>query len=383
MKNKRHTMLAIILTAACLRIVIGGVGPLLPYIQGEYALSGGVSGLLTTMPLLAFAVVSPVAGSLGKKMGEGRAISLGLLLILAGTLLRGSLGTAGLFLGTALLGAGIAIGNVLTPAVVKSEFPDSVGSKTGIYTVAMSVAAAVSLALSVPMADVPAVGWRGSLAVWAVIVAISWLVWRPLRPIRLSGGETGERHPLLRNPLTWYVTLFFGITSMMFYVVVGWLPTILQSGGMDSTTAGLVTSGFQLIGLPSSFLAPTWAGKQKDQRLVLGIGSAVCIIAIAGLILARGQALRILSALLLGFANGSNFSMGMALFGFRTENAADAARLSAFAQSAGYALAATGPIVVGWIYDLIPNWSICLLYVLAFSFLALFAGIKAGEDKTI
>ena len=112
-------MLSIILAAFCLRIIITGVGPLLPEITANLGLTGRSSGLLTTLPLLAFAVVSPLAGKIGRRQGEGKTILIGLCLILLGTVLRSTLGVPGLFLGTAIVGIGTALGNVLLPAVVK------------------------------------------------------------------------------------------------------------------------------------------------------------------------------------------------------------------------------------------------------------------------
>lgn len=120
-------MLSIILVAFCLRIIITGVGPLLPEITESLGLSGSASGLLTTLPLIAFAVVSPLTGGIGRRLGEGRTVLIGLCLILLGTVLRSTAGILGLFLGTAIVGVGTAIGNVLLPAVVKAEYPTRVG----------------------------------------------------------------------------------------------------------------------------------------------------------------------------------------------------------------------------------------------------------------
>lgn len=376
--------MAVVLSAFCLRIVITGVGSVLHMIQAELGLSNSMAGLLTTLPLLAFAAASPLVGRFGTRVGEGRAIGISLVLIAIGTIVRSLCGTVGLFLGTLLLGIGVAVGNVLIPAIIKSEYPEQVGIMTGIFTVAMSLAAALSLGVSVPMAEIPGFGWKGTLGIWVIIVIFTWVLWRRLRTLRLEQPqEQGERRNLLRSPVAWAVTVFFGINSMLFYIIIGWLPTILQSGGMNSTDAGLITSLFQLVGIPTSLLAPIWAGRCKDQRLVIVLASACNIVGVTMLILAQSQAMQIAAAILLGFSNGSNFSVGMALFGFRTNNAADAARLSGVAQSIGYVIAATGPSVMGWIYDLIPNWSICLIYLLIFTVFSLIAGIYAGADKKV
>ena len=371
------------MVAFCLRIVIAGVGPLLGMIQSDYNLTAGRAGIITTLPLLAFAAFSAIVGKLGQKLGEGKILSLSLLVIAAGTVLRSVGGLWGLYLGTAVLGAGVAVGNVLLPAVVKSEFPEHVGIMTGITTVAMSLAAALSLGVSVPMAQTFSFGWRGTLGIWALVVVITWVFWHRMRPLRLEQQDDRGKKSLLRSPITWYVTLYFAANSMLFYVMIGWLPTILQSGGIGGTEAGYITSLFQLVGIPTSLLAPIWAGRCRDQRLVIAISSTISIFGVLMLMFSGSKAMMIAAALLLGLSNGANFSIGLALFGFRCANASDAARLSGIAQAIGYVIAATGPSVIGALYDLVPRWSICLIYLLVFMLLSLIVGVKAGEDRTI
>ena len=379
-------MLSIILAAFCLRIIITGVGPLLPEITANLGLTGRSSGLLTTLPLLAFAVVSPLAGKIGRRQGEGKTILIGLCLILLGTVLRSTLGVPGLFLGTAIVGIGTALGNVLLPAVVKAEYPTRVGQVTAYYTVAMVAAAAIGLALNVPLSGT-GLGWNGALLVWGIAVVITGLIWRKNASLRLSTSnptETeGREKPIWKSGLAWCVTLYFGINSMIFYAVIGWLPTILQSAGMQSGTAGIVTSLYQVVSLAPSLLVPTLAGKCRDQRGWLMLGSVLNIIGIITLMSSTAAAAQVTATIILGLANGCAFSMGLALMGFRARDAVEAARLSGFAQSVGYALAATGPMVVGWLHDLTPNWNIGLGYILFASVVALLAGHKAGRDETV
>ena len=323
-------MLSIILAAFCLRIIITGVGPLLPEITANLGLTGRSSGLLTTLPLLAFAVVSPLAGKIGRRQGEGKTILIGLCLILLGTVLRSTLGVPGLFLGTAIVGIGTALGNVLLPAVVKAEYPTRVGQVTAYYTVAMVAAAAIGLALNVPLSGT-GLGWNGALLVWGIAVVITGLIWRKNASLRLSTSnptETeGREKPIWKSGLAWCVTLYFGINSMIFYAVIGWLPTILQSAGMQSGTAGIVTSLYQVVSLAPSLLVPTLAGKCRDQRGWLMLGSVLNIIGIITLMSSTAAAAQVTATIILGLANGCAFSMGLALMGFRARDAVEAARL--------------------------------------------------------
>lgn len=385
-KPNQTMMLSVILVAFCLRIIITGVGPLLPEITESLGLSGSASGLLTTLPLIAFAAVSSLAGGLGRRWGEGHTISIGLCLILLGTVLRSIAGVAGLYIGTAIVGIGTALGNVLLPAVVKAEYPTRVGQVTAFFTVAMVAAAALALALNVPLANA-GLGWRGALLVWGAAVVITLIVWRKNASLRLVATEQPEaaapEKPIWKSGLAWCVMLYFGINSLIFYAIIGWLPTILQSSGMESGTAGIVTALYQMVSLIPSLVVPTLAGRRQDQRGWLLLGSVLNIIGIITLMSSTAAAAQVTATVILGLANGCAFSMGLALMGFRAKNAVDAARLSGFAQSAGYALAATGPMVVGWLYDLTPNWNIGLGYVLFTSVVALLAGQRAGRNETV
>lgn len=385
-KPNQTMMLSVILVAFCLRIIITGVGPLLPEITESLGLSGSASGLLTTLPLIAFAAVSSLAGGLGRRWGEGHTISIGLCLILLGTVLRSIAGVAGLYIGTAIVGIGTALGNVLLPAVVKAEYPTRVGQVTAFFTVAMVAAAALALALNVPLANA-GLGWRGALLVWGAAVVITLIVWRKNASLRLEATEQSEaaapEKPIWKSGLAWCVMLYFGINSLIFYAIIGWLPTILQSSGMESGTAGIVTALYQMVSLIPSLVVPTLAGRRQDQRGWLLLGSVLNIIGIITLMSSTAAAAQVTATVILGLANGCAFSMGLALMGFRAKNAVDAARLSGFAQSAGYALAATGPMVVGWLHDLTPNWNIGLGYVLFTSVVALLAGQRAGRNETV
>lgn len=385
-KPNQTMMLSVILVAFCLRIIITGVGPLLPEITESLGLSGSASGLLTTLPLIAFAAVSSLAGGLGRRWGEGHTISIGLCLILLGTVLRSIAGVAGLYIGTAIVGIGTALGNVLLPAVVKAEYPTRVGQVTAFFTVAMVAAAALALALNVPLANA-GLGWRGALLVWGAAVVITLIVWRKNASLRLEATEQTEaaapEKPIWKSGLAWCVMLYFGINSLIFYAIIGWLPTILQSSGMESGTAGMVTALYQMVSLIPSLVVPTLAGRRQDQRGWLLLGSVLNIIGIITLMSSTAAAAQVTATVILGLANGCAFSMGLALMGFRAKNAVDAARLSGFAQSAGYALAATGPMVVGWLHDLTPNWNIGLGYVLFTSVVALLAGQRAGRNETV
>ncbi len=249
-KSERWLLIAIVLIACNLRAAITGVGSLVGMIQRDLSLSSTVSGLITTIPLLAFAAVSPLASGLAQKRGLGKTLFAGFVVLAAGILVRSYLGTAGLFLGTVLVGGGIAVGNVLIPALIKGRFPQRVGSLTSLYTTAMAVFSGVAAGVSVPLAN--QVGWRNTLAIWVVLAVLALIVWFPQRGVVLEHkAQQGQHKPLLKSGTAWWVSVYMGVQSLLFYSFVAWLPTILQAKGLSAETAGYFFSVYQLPVAPA------------------------------------------------------------------------------------------------------------------------------------
>ena len=230
----------LIATAFCLRAPFTCVGPLADVIQSDLGASSGAMGTITTIPLIMFAAFSVVMGDLGRRHPAGHVMVLGLAMVLSGVLCRSLLGTYGLFLGTAVVGIGITAGNVLIPAFIKAHYPERIGRLTGIYTAMMSLMSAVAGAVSVPIGD--AVGWRGSLLVWTVLVVVVLLMWIPHRDAEIEERvpEAGSRRSLLSSPTTWFIALYLGLQSLIYYAMVAWMAVILQSKGLDPSEAGVV-----------------------------------------------------------------------------------------------------------------------------------------------
>src|SRR5215204_1237087 len=170
-------VLGIVLLAANLRPALTGVAPLIGQIRADTGISNGVAGLLTTLPLLAFALLSPFAPRVARRFGMERALLASLLILAAGILLRWAV--AALFLGTAILGAAIAVGNVLLPGLVKREFPEHAGLMTSVYSTSLGISAALAAGVSVPLAQLAGIGWRGALAVWALPALLAAVAWLP------------------------------------------------------------------------------------------------------------------------------------------------------------------------------------------------------------
>ena len=389
-KQYKHGYLltAILVATVCLRAPITALGPVAASIRETAALPSVLLGLMTTIPLVMFAVTSPFISRFSRRVGAGNAMLIGLMVMAAGLLMRSFAGGFGLFFGTVLLGAGISVGNVLIPGVLKAEFPGKLGMVTGAFTVCMSCFAAISAAISYPLSQQPGLDWRHSLAVWTIPTVVAMAFWVCLRKgdycVKTPVTPVGvPRRSVFRSSTAWWLTVMMGAQALMFYLLTAWLPTILQERGMSPENAGYVAFGYQLMTMPASFLIPGVAAKRRDQRGLTAILSVVYGLSLLAFTFARSTAAMTLSALACGFSTGACFSLCMLLIGLRASDAERAVELSGMVQSLGYGVAAVGPAFAGLLFDQVGSWTIPLLSMLALAFLIFLSGRKAGEDTFV
>ncbi len=379
---------AILLAAANMRAAITSIGPLTGAIREDTGLSTGAMGWLTTIPLLVFALLSPLAPVIARKFGTERTLAASLLLMTFGIAIRTVHAIPLLFIGTAGIGISIAVCNVLLPGIVKKSFPHRIGLMTGLYSMTMGLMASVAAAVSVPLAQGAGVGWRNALLVWAAMSVIgfcAWLVQMQSAKGLENGTATGPRlhHTnVWTSALAWKITLFMGLQSFNFYVAVAWLPDILISKGWAPVQAGYMLSLMQLTGIPFNLLIPAIAERMKDQRLATG---AAALLSIAGyvLLLTDHPLTLTVAVVLMGIGQGAMISLVLMFFALRTKHAADAAALSGMAQSIGYALAAAGPIGLGLLHDAAGSWALPIIVMSAVGFVMTFFGIASGRKQYV
>lgn len=387
MNTKRTVLLAgIILVSFCLRTPLTAVGPLVGLIRADLAISNGLAGFLTALPLLVFAAFSPASSKLGSKIGNELTILIGLLILTAGVLFRSAGGTAALLAGTFFIGLGIVAGNVLIPSIIKQKFPDKVGIVTSAYSVSMFISGGLASGLSIPLADGLHLGWRYTLGASAVLVLAALLLWLPqLRQPTPAALRKAAAAPasIWRSPLAWQVSLFMGLQSFLFYCVVAWLPAILRSYGINAATAGWLLTFYQICAIPASFIAPVFADRCSDQR---GITAVVCLIYLAGMLiffLGGGFSLLLLGIALIATGSGASISLAFTFICLRTSSAGQASELSGMSQSVGYLLAATGPALLGFLFDYSQTWTSSIVLWILTTVLLLYFGLCAGKDRYV
>lgn len=377
-------IIGILLIGANLRVPLTSVGALIPFIREDLAISNTLAGAITTLPLLAFAFLSPFAPRLARRFGIERTLGIALGLLLLGIVLRSAAGTSLLFIGTLCIGLAIAVGNVLIPAVVKLRFPLQVGLVTGFYAVAMNVFGALGSGMSVPIANA-GFGWKGALAVWGLLTVLALLLWLPQLTAKATSNTTNTSHQsnsLWRSPLAWQVTIFMGCQSLIYYTLITWLPDIFGAKGYAKSTAGWLVFLMQLALIPVTFIVPLMAEKFRHQAGMAALVAGAFIVGLTGLLL-PASVFDFVWVVLLGAAGGGAFGLSMMFFTLRTQSPRQAAELSGMAQSAGYLFAATGPILVGALQDVSGNWLTPILLLLGIALLVLLNGIAAGRERWV
>lgn len=376
--------LGIILISINLRTSIASVGPLIPFIREDLDISNGLAGSLTTLTLITFAIFSIFSPRIGKRLGNGRAIFLGILLLSIGVIVRVLGGVEILFIGTALTGVGIVIANVLMIPFFKAHLPKKLGLLTAILSTGMSLFAAIASGISVPLAVDLGWGWRGSLAFWVVFMLLALAVWFPqvkAKPIKNKGeGQAGKN--VWKSRLAWQLTLFMGAQSVMYFTMVTWLPDMLISKGMSPVKAGIALSYMQLISLIGTFFAPSFLMKLRQQHLVI-LGVSLGYLLGYLLLFSSQEWVLFVAMTIIGIGSGASLSIAYTLISLRTAEDQTTSNLSGMVQSAGYVLAALGPLLFGVSLDLVGNWDFLIWFLLAMTIQFLFFGWSAGKDQKI
>lgn len=376
-------ILGIIFAGANLRAPLTCVGPIIEIIRNHTGMSNTLAGMLTTLPLLAFALISPIAPRLARRFGLEHTLFGALLLLGAGILLRSVPYTDALFSGTVLLGVAIAVCNVLLPSLIKREFPNKVGLMTGTYSVSMNMWAAIASGVSIPITKGLGYGWRFALVCWALISLVSIIVWIPqLLQKQHVPNSSSSGTGLWGSGLAWKVTLFMGLQSTVFYAIITWLPVILHQQGINPTKAGWLLSLTQFASLPPTFIVPILAGRSANQRKLVTFTVIFLLLGYAG-ILSGVTVLAPIYVILIGIAIGSGFGLATMFFVLRTHNAQQAAELSGMAQSVGYLLAAVGPALFGYLHDQTHSWNIPLILLAVAAVLLYIVGMGAGSNRFV
>ncbi|EMD29307.1 MFS transporter [Amycolatopsis azurea DSM 43854] len=372
---------AFVLLSLNLRIVFGGVGPLIPSLE----LSHTAATVLTTLPPLCMGLFAPIAAGLRGRLGDERSLFAALVVLVLGILLR-SVGMFGLFAGTIVASIGVAVLNVITPVLVKKRFPpERIGVMMGVYAMMMGGGAAAIAALSVPIYR--ASGGSSAIALGVAVIPavpalLAFATQLKFGPDKGQAVATKRWSGLLRNRTAWSVTGFFGLQSLMLYTIFAWLPTIYVAKDVDRATAGLYLSICVIAVSVGGFFGPSLAGRRADQRLPVLVTAALCFVGIAGVLLAPTGSAPVW-AIVLGLGLGAGQGIPGVLYVARTEDRQTAAQLSSMSQTFGYVIAAAGPLLTAALFAASGSWTLPLVVLLALMVVNAVISLPAGRRGVI
>jgi CP family cyanate transporter-like MFS transporter len=376
----------LVAVALNLRPTLASVPPVLDTIQADLGLSATGAGLLTALPVICMGVFAPVGAVLSRRVGREVAVACALVLVAAGTLVRGLEGSAlTLYGGTLVAGIGIALGGALLPGVVKAWFPARAGAVTGLYTAGLVTGAMVAAAATVPLMQALGVGWPAAIAVWGLLAAAALAAWVPVTR-RLRAGAGAAVPGRVRLPwgsgVAWRVTLYMGFQSLLYYASLTWLSPLFVAAGWTPGRAGLLLGLFSFTQIFSALAVPALADRTGDHRpwVVACVGLATVMLAAFAL---APTAAPWLWAALLGLGVGGMFALALTLLVKLASTPAAAARLSGMALLVGYLLAATGPVLAGALYDAVGNYRVPFLVLAGIGVATLALGVSVRPSERV
>ena len=335
----------------------------LPIILGDISQGLGVEvsslGVLTSLPLLMFTLFSLFSTRLAQKIGLEHLFTYSLFFLTIGSLIR-LINLPLLYLGTLMVGASIAVINVLLPSLIQANQPKKIGFLTTLYVTSMGIATALASYLAVPITQ--ASSWKGLIILLTLLCLATFLVWLPnhrynhrLAPQIKQKSQT----KVMRNKQVWAVIVFAGFQSLLFYTAMTWLPTMAIHAGLSSHEAGLLTSIFSIISIPFSMTIPslTTSLSTRNRQLMLTLVSLAGVVGISMLFFPINHFIYWLAIhLLIGTATSALFPYLMVNFSLKTSAPEKTAQLSGLSQTGGYILAAFGPTLFGYSFDLFHSW---------------------------
>ncbi len=392
-RGRLLALVGVVLVAFSLRSAVAALSPIISEVQADFAVPTWVVGLIGTAPPVCFAVFGIVTPMLERRFGLERLASASMLIVTAALLARAlAMDAATLLLATTVLFAAVGVGNVVLPPLIKTYFPDRVGTMTALYSALLAMAAFVPPLVAVPVAD--AAGWRFSLGMWAILALLAVVPWVTLvvranvartqapAAVDLDAPAPGVLGRLPRLSLAWALAGTFGISAASVYACFAWLPVVLVDvAGVSHAEAGALLSLFGAMGLPWSIIVPILITRWRRVGVVYAAALIAGLSGVAGMLIAPGTA-TVLWVVLLGTPQAL-FPAVLVLIQLRSRTHEGAVALSGFAQSVGYGIAALFPLMFAVVHEATGQWQ-PVLVVFGLLFLATIpTGLVVTRPRTI
>ena len=388
------SFLALIFISLILRPPIAQIGPLLQEITASLSLTAAESSFLTAIPVFCFGLGAFLSPWMMRRFGLNHSMFAVLLILAVSVAARVWIGFSGLLLGTVLVGLAIAVANVLLPSFVRNDFGKRASMVTSIYTTLLAISASFTAAVAVLFSESLG-GWQNATLVVLLPAGLAILFWIPrLRTAEphvqvTAHAAKSETRAVYRSPLAWAILGFFGFQSLGFYALLGWMPSMLISTGMQPAVAGAYLGLATAIGIPSGFALAPLISKLKNLSWLAAGASAVTTsgFSVLAFMLATDSAdnagLLILASVLISVGQTATFPVSLSLIATRASTQAQTTALSAFSQGWGYLISGFGTFAFGAMAAAFSSWTVVAFTIAALSALQIAIGFYAGRDSKI
>jgi MFS transporter, CP family, cyanate transporter len=353
------------LASLALRPQLVGVGPLLSTIAHNLHVSHSVAGLLSTAIVLCMGLFAPAAFLIARRAGQRYAIAAALTLIAVFGVARVLVKPAfGVILLTVPIGIGVAVAGSLMPLVVRESWPKRPVLATAVYASGISLGAAISAAVAVPLEHAFG-GWRDTLIAFSIGSGFLVIAWTVLS--RGHGGRIEVAAPLPRLPWRsrtgWLLVAIFGLVSVTYYGINAWLPSSFTERGWSHASAGALLTVLNAVTVPVSLFLALRGDRFGSRRFWLVLGASLQLAGILGVILAPSGGW--LWAVVMGGAIGLLFPSMMTMPLDVADHPADVGAMAALMLGAGYTISAIGPFLLGVLRDAAGSFTLAMWVIFA------------------
>ncbi len=367
-------LLIVVCVAVNLRAPVTSIGPIVDAIQEFFGINAAQTGLLGSIVLAAFGLVSFLA----VYMHPIKGMFIGILCIIIGEILRSYLGLVhqnlmlvGLFGGTMVMGSGIAIANVLLPSFIRGRFGNKIPKIMGLYSLMIGVSAVLGIVLILPLLEKTSL--PHAMGFWIIFGVIALLVYYPqMQNRRFSRGVLYHSNifSLFKNLDAWKITLFMGLQSLISYSIFAWYPKMIIAKGFDREFGANMILIMQSLAIPVALSAPFLITRLRDQNKnnLMILLSGCYIFGFSIFLFFENPYAILLTSLFCGVPSGGFFSLALFFISSKARSIQDSAKLSAMTQGFGYLIASFGPYIIGRLYDFSNGFFMGLVFLIFMSF---------------
>ncbi|MDQ0563198.1 CP family cyanate transporter-like MFS transporter [Rhizobium mesoamericanum] len=366
----------VVLVAIDLRPAIVSVGPLLPSIRNEFAISNAQASLLTAIPAVLMGLLAFPTPWLARRFGRDKVMLVALATLTIATFARAfAESVISLFATTAAVGAGIAVAGALVAGFIKNNYPRHVALFMGVYACAIGLGSTISAAVTGPLAEAVG-GWRigaGGFAIPGLIAIAAWQVIaraeRHKESVR-SDKPVPDKGSVLpfTSPIAWLAALYFSLNNFLFFGLIAWIAPMYIERGMSSADAALLLASFTAAFMTANPLAG-FISRRNDRRGVIALFASTSLLGI--LAIALLPAMPYFFIPMIAFGVGGSFTLGMVLPLDHAGDSNEANAWTAFVLGIGYFAGALGPFVLGLARDSTGGFTIAVWMLVVAAFLKL------------